>query len=200
MESFHRPSTHDQIELLQREESVLKTSDESAWTIVGSRASTIVEDTESRRSIDSIYVGDSARPFEDTLYTTRVYKRSYRNLVLRKIVSQRSKKKRFPGEDPQVGLQNTKDGPNTSTPGEEIVDTDFTVTMESTTKPTLPEFIPKVLNIKSATSGLEAIRGFHFPKAHNWIRQQRLKVVLLGDGHSGKTALAVRVSLNCGTG
>ena len=56
---------------------MLRRSDESAWTIIQSRPSTIIFSTTSRRSVES---GDfEYRPlgFENDLFTARVYKRSF---------------------------------------------------------------------------------------------------------------------------
>jgi hypothetical protein len=76
-----RPSTIDRTRLLAQESKILKTSDESAWTIVDSQASFSIRDTESRSSIESADLVYIPLDFEEELLSGRVYRRNYRSLV-----------------------------------------------------------------------------------------------------------------------
>jgi hypothetical protein len=81
-----RPSSKDRAELLTNKSETLKACDESAWTIVNSRAS-----TPSRRSSESLTSIESAEliykplDFENDLFTTRVYKRNYRPRLVQRM-------------------------------------------------------------------------------------------------------------------
>ena len=57
-------------------------SDESAWTIVQSRPSTVVESARSRKSVESTDLIYQRLSFEDDLFTARVYKRNYIGLMI----------------------------------------------------------------------------------------------------------------------
>jgi hypothetical protein len=82
-----RPSSKDRAELLANESETLKACDESAWTIVNSRASML-----SRRSSESLTSTESAEliykplDFEDDLFTARVYKRNYRPRLVQRVL------------------------------------------------------------------------------------------------------------------
>lgn len=75
--------------MLVREEHLLQKSDESAWTIVRSEASTSICDSDYRMSMESTELIYRRLSFEDTLFTARVYKRNYRNLKIDQLFKNR---------------------------------------------------------------------------------------------------------------
>jgi hypothetical protein len=81
-----RPSSKDRTEVLANESETLKACDESAWTIVNSRASMLSRSSESRMSIESSELIYKPLPFEDDLFTARVYKRNYRPRLVQRML------------------------------------------------------------------------------------------------------------------
>ena len=94
------PTPRDRTKLLQRSEKILLKSDESAYSIVPSRESSLrARDSrisrtsrirESRISIESSELVYRRLSFEDDLFTARVYKRNYRNGLIDSLFRSRS--------------------------------------------------------------------------------------------------------------
>jgi hypothetical protein len=80
-----RPSRDSRAELLQVENRTLKISDESAWTIVNSRASFSTRDDSSRKSFESAELVYKPLDCENDLFTARVYKRNYRSTMIKSL-------------------------------------------------------------------------------------------------------------------
>ncbi|MCJ1390401.1 hypothetical protein MMC18_003260 [Xylographa bjoerkii] len=78
------PSANNRHELLEKKNSILRRSDESAWTIVQSRPSTIVSSVRSRQSVESSECIYHEFSFDDQLFTARVYKRNYGNIGIKR--------------------------------------------------------------------------------------------------------------------
>jgi len=91
-----RPSRDARAELLQVEDSTLKLSDESAWTIVNSRASFSTCDNASLMSVESAELVYRPLDFENDLFTARVYKRNYRPTMIKRLFKPERK---MPGND-----------------------------------------------------------------------------------------------------
>lgn len=77
-----RPSLGDRNKLLIKKDHVLRRSDESAWTIVQSRPSTIVNSVKSSGTTASVELAYRRLSFEDDLFTAPVYKRNYIGLMI----------------------------------------------------------------------------------------------------------------------
>ncbi|MCJ1386776.1 hypothetical protein MMC17_009902 [Xylographa soralifera] len=71
-------------ELLEKKDSILRRSDESAWTIVQSRPSTVVSSARRRQSVESTEYFYHEFGFDDQLFTARVYKRNYGNIEFKR--------------------------------------------------------------------------------------------------------------------
>jgi hypothetical protein len=96
--TLQRPSSDGRQELLKRESRILRTSDESAWAIVNTRASSSIYNSEARTSIKSADMAYILLDCDDELFTARVYKRNYRPKFARKS----SKSREEPARDDQV--------------------------------------------------------------------------------------------------
>lgn len=72
-----RPEPNDQVEMLQKNESALRKSDESAWTILPSQISSSMYTGGSTQSIENVEFVYRRLSCEDDLFTARVYKRNF---------------------------------------------------------------------------------------------------------------------------
>lgn len=70
---------------------MLRAADESAWTIVNSRASTSIRDRDSLVSVESAELIYRRLSCEDDLFTARVYKRNFRNRKIGELFHQNAK-------------------------------------------------------------------------------------------------------------
>jgi ankyrin repeat protein len=108
-----RPSLGDRNKLLIKEDHVLRRSDESAWTIVQSRPSTIVNSVRSSGTTASVELAYRRLSFEDELFTAPVYKRNNIGLMIRGRFPtdvQRSKIKNETLRAPRSALDHDDDG------------------------------------------------------------------------------------------
>ncbi|MCJ1246692.1 hypothetical protein MMC30_003901 [Trapelia coarctata] len=111
LEVIKLPSLGKRNELLTKKSHVLRSSDETAWTIVQSRPSTVVESIRSRKSetsADITYKTEASADityrrlsFENDLFTAPVYKRNYIGLLRSRLGPTNAK------EHPQP-IQNSK--------------------------------------------------------------------------------------------
>ncbi|MCJ1398054.1 hypothetical protein MMC11_001251 [Xylographa trunciseda] len=77
------PSAVNRHELLEKKNSILRRSEESAWTIVQSRPSTVISSIHRRLSVESAEYFYNEFSFDDQLFTARVYKRNYGSIGLK---------------------------------------------------------------------------------------------------------------------
>ncbi|MCJ1476539.1 hypothetical protein MMC13_005205 [Lambiella insularis] len=76
------PGADDRHRLLVKKDAILRRSDESAWTIIQSRPSSVTGSFRSRHSVESTEFEYRRLSFEDALFTAPVYKRNYARLAI----------------------------------------------------------------------------------------------------------------------
>lgn len=96
--TLQRPSSNGRQELRKRESRILRSSDENAWTIVNTRASSSIHNSEARMSLESSNITYVPLDCDDELFTARVYKRNYRPRFARRLSEPRDE----PVRDDQI--------------------------------------------------------------------------------------------------
>jgi len=83
------PTSKDRDGLLRTSQSLLRKSDDSAYSIVPSRLSVSTRASDSAFSTESTDLIYRRLSFEDDLFTARVYKRNYRNTLITSLLKSR---------------------------------------------------------------------------------------------------------------
>ena len=146
--TYTRPSAINRHELLEKKHSILRRSDESAWTIVQSRPSTVRSSLRRRQSAESSEYFYHEFSFDDQLFTARVYKRNYGSIgVERNQISSR------------LEQQNNE---NLSSQLEQIRDTDETQSVQVPVTPSVSSIERNETCIHYPDfSDIETIRSMH---------------------------------------
>ena len=92
------PTALQRSEVLCDKENLLRKCDESAYSIIPSKMSISIDDSERRRSIESTEMSYQQLSIDDDLFTAEVYKRNYRSTLIRQLLQE---KRQVRAESPQ---------------------------------------------------------------------------------------------------